>query len=131
MEKKKTSIKSLPQKEATKSDIQEGGEISNRLVFTVYAKNPVDQIKKALPLKPCSVKQVIVVSLLMADEPTRKEILDLVRENKSMDRAVEGFIIDNKKKILDFFSGQKNKTSTTTVLKQRIAELEAKVGEKK
>ena len=124
MEKKKTSIKTL----ASKDVLPEGGEIENRIVFTIYALKIVDQIKKTLPRKPFSMKQAIVVSLLLADESTRKEILDLVRENKKFDKTLEGFITDNKKKITDYFQNQKDKTSTTAVLKQRIAELEAKVG---
>ncbi|MBI2101851.1 hypothetical protein HYT53_04550 [Candidatus Woesearchaeota archaeon] len=124
---KKQNIKTLASKDAQ----PERGEIENRVVFTLYCKDVIDGIKKQLAKKPMAMKQAVVVSLLLVDEPTRKEILELVRENKKFDKTLEGFITTNKKKIMDFFQNQKDKTSTTAVLKQRIAELEAQVGDKK
>ena len=125
MGKGKQNIKALPK---TASE-QEGG-IENRVVFTIFCKDVVDAIKKQLPKKPSSVKQVVTYSLLSMDESTKKEVLDLIKENKKFDRTIEGFITSNKKKILEFFEKQKDKNSNVSALKQRIAELEAKVGGK-
>src|SRR3989338_7377499 len=122
MAKPKTSIKTLPKTEAGQE-----GVLDNRVVFTMFCKDIVDNIKKQIPKKPASVKQVVTYSLLSIDEGARKEIQEAIKENKKFDRLVEGSIIANKKRILEFFEKQKDKVSNTAQLKQRIAELEAKV----
>lgn len=125
MKKEKTSIKTLPKTEVRE---QEGGEIKNRVVFTMFCKNVVDQIKKQLPKKPASVKQIVTYSLVSMDEGVKREVMEAIRNNKKYDKTIDGFIINNKKNIVDFFEKQKDKENSVSYLKQRVQELESKLG---
>ncbi len=133
MKQTKGNIKTYRKVDEKESDKSEGGEvesIKNRCVFTIFCASAVSGIKKQIPSKPSSVKQVVTYSLISLDEETKRGIIELIRNNKAFDVVVEKWIHSHKKQVLDFFSGQKDKTSSTAVLKQRIAELEAKVGGK-
>ena|SRR3989338_836371 len=133
MEKKKTSIKSLPQKEVSKSEQKEGGSdnITNRIVFTLFCKDVVDAIKTQIPKKPSSFKQIVAYSLASLDDETKRNVLELIKNNKAFDVVVEKWIGDNRKHVIAFFEKQPDKESNVSLLKARIAELEAKVGDKK
>lgn len=123
MPKRKTSIKGLPE-----SETGNNGMNPNKCVFTVFCKNIVDELKKEVPNKPATLKQMVIYSLLSMDESSKREVVEMIRNNKRFDRVVDNFIRENRRIIVDFFSQQRDLQGNVAVLRQRIAELEAQVG---